>query len=104
VSFVDGRGDIERILEAMEFVAVSSYERYQTKWEVDGVVVTIDEYPFGVFVELEGNLSMIAELAERLAFDVDEALVEAIDTLFTEWRRNRGLEFKAEMRFEDFDG
>jgi len=103
ISFCDPDGQIEKILAAMEFTPTTSYERYQTKWEIDGVKVTLDEYPFAEAVEREGEKRMIEKLAKELGFDPKEGLTKPIDTLFQEWRKKRGLSFKPHMQFNDFD-
>lgn len=46
------------ISNVMHFTTVESYERYRTVFENDEVEISVDEYPFGVCVEIE-NKSMI---------------------------------------------
>jgi len=103
VSFQDRNGQVEKILAAMEFHPKTSYERYQTKWEVDGVKVTLDEYPFADVIEIEGKKESIERLAQKLGFNPADGLTKPIDTLFQEWRKERGLPFKSHMRFNDFN-
>ena len=39
----------------MHFTTVESYERYRTVFENDEVEISVDEYPFGVYVEIENK-------------------------------------------------
>lgn len=103
ISFQDPNGQIEKILEAMEFTPTTSYERYQTSWEINGVHVTLDEYPYADIIEIEGEKERIERLAKELGFDTRKGLTKPVDTLFQEWRKKRGLPFKPHMRFNDFD-
>lgn len=103
IKFTDETTQIEKILEAMEFIPSTSYERYQTKWVIDGVHVTLDEYPFGDFVEIEGKKEAIEKIALELGFVLSDGLIKPIDTLFQEWRKSNGLPFKPQMKFDDFD-
>jgi predicted adenylyl cyclase CyaB len=103
ILFQDLNGQIERILEAMEFVPTTSYERYQTKWEINGVHITLDEYPYADLIEIEGEKEKIACLAKDLGFELNDSLTKPTDTLFQEWRKERGLLFKPHMRFNDYD-
>ncbi|MFZ5932521.1 MAG: class IV adenylate cyclase [Patescibacteria group bacterium] len=103
ISFRDPEGQIEKILEVMEFKPTTSYERYQTTWEINEVHVTLDEYPYADIVEIEGEKDAIEHLAQELGFNIKEGLTKPIDTLFQEWRKERGLPFKPHMKFNDFD-
>ncbi|MDD3531944.1 MAG: class IV adenylate cyclase [Candidatus Shapirobacteria bacterium] len=103
ISFRDPKGEIEKILGAMEFTPTTSYERYQTGWEIDGAHVTLDEYPYADIIEIEGKKEIIEKLAKEFGFDIKEGLTKPVDTLFQEWRKKKGLPFKPHMRFNDFD-
>ena len=103
IKFHDPDRQIEKILEAMEFRPTTSYERFQTRWEVNGVHVTLDEYPFADIIEIEGEKKAIEQLAQKLGFSIKQGLTKPIDTLFQEWRKERGLTFKPHMKFDDFN-
>lgn len=103
ISFVDSEGKIEKILEAMEFFPTTSYERHQTKWEMNGAYITLDEYPYADIIEIEGGANEIESAAYKLGFDIKQGLTKPVDTLFQEWRKERGLPMKSHMRFDDFD-
>lgn len=103
ISFEDTQGMIENILAAMEFTSTTSYERYQTRWELKGVHVTLDEYPHTTVIEIEGDKELIDSVANKLGFNISQSLTKPIDTLFQEWRESQGLSFKPHMRFNDFN-
>jgi adenylate cyclase class 2 len=103
IKFSDSTSQIEKILEVMEFIPTTSYERYQTKWQIGNVYISLDEYPYADFLEIEGQKEEIEKIAEQLGFLVSEGLTKPVDTLFQEWRKERGLLFKPHMRFNDFD-
>lgn len=103
ISFQDPEGQIEKILEMMEFKPTTSYERYQTRWEINGAHVTLDEYPYADIIEIEGKKDIIESLAQEFGFNIKKGLTKPTDTLFQEWRKKRGLPFKPHMRFNDFD-
>lgn len=103
VKFTDPSNQIEKILEAIEFMSTTSYERYQAKWKIGDIHITLDEYPCADFIEIEGPRKRIESLAKELGFDIKDGLTKPVDTLFQEWREERGLSFKLHMRFNDFD-
>ncbi len=94
---------LEKILERMEFKPASSYERYRTELKKGDIKVTIDEYPFSSYLEIEGREEEIKKIAKKLGFSLKDNLTDSCDTLFQKWRQERGLPFRPHMRFEDYD-
>lgn len=95
--------DLVKIIKEMGFSETTSYERYRTELLLDEVKVTIDEYPFACFVEMEGEEPKITALSKRLGFKLGENLTASCDTLFTEWRLDRGKSPMPHMTFEGYD-
>lgn len=93
----------KKIIEAMGFFPVSSYERYRTTFERDNVKIMIDEFPFANFVEVEGDEVDVVNVSKELGFNIEDSLSLPCDTLFQKWRKERGLQFKEHLTFEDFD-
>lgn len=96
---------VEKILSMMKFTPVTSYERYRTTLQSKDkdIKVTIDEYPFANFVEIEGAEKKINELIQKLPFSFKDNLTESCDTLFQQWRKAKGLPFKPHMLFQDYN-
>lgn len=94
---------IDHILRAMEFSPTSSYEKYRTKVNEGEVQLTIDEYPYQTFIEIEGDEDKITAVAKQLGFDVHDHLLLPADTLFNQWRVARGLPHSMHMSFESYD-
>ncbi|MDR1300273.1 MAG: class IV adenylate cyclase [Candidatus Nomurabacteria bacterium] len=103
VTFFDAKNNIESILKALEFSPTTSYERYRSEWKLDGATITLDEYPFANFIEIEGKQQNIQRVVKKLNFHVADALTDPADTLFQKWRKEHGLSFKAHLRFDDYD-
>jgi adenylate cyclase class 2 len=53
------------ILDALGYRPALLYEKRRSTWLVSGAEVVLDELPFGLFVEIEGDEDAIGE-AERL--------------------------------------
>ncbi len=62
------------ILEALGYKPSLVYEKRRETWRIGGVELVIDELPFGLFLELEGEEDAILE-AERL-LDLSETEAE----------------------------
>ena len=93
----------EKILNMMEFTPFSSYDRYRTKIKGMDTIITIDEYPFQSFVEVEGAEIDIRKVALLLGLNIGNNTNLPCDTLFTEWRKSRNLPIKYNMTFADYD-
>ena len=62
---VEDADALDAILDALGYAPAVVYEKRRETWLVAGVEVVIDELPFGLFVEIEGEEESILE-AERL--------------------------------------
>jgi adenylate cyclase, class 2 len=62
---VSDAGALASILEALGYRPALVYEKRRETWRVAGAEVVIDELPFGLFVEIEGEEERIME-AEQL--------------------------------------
>lgn len=95
----------EKILENMEYLPVSSYERYRvTGFNKDkSIKLTIDEFPFANYIEIEGNEEKIKKIALNLGLKIEKNITKSCDTLYQEWRKDKGLIFAPHMLFEGFD-
>jgi adenylate cyclase class 2 len=62
---VDDPDALASILDALGYTPALIYEKRRATWRMSGVEVVIDELPFGLFAEIEGDEDSIRE-AERL--------------------------------------
>lgn len=62
------------ILDALGYSPALVYEKRRETWHLSGAVIVLDELPFGLFAEIEGEESAIRE-AERL-LDLQDAEAE----------------------------
>lgn len=61
------------ILEALGYRPALVYEKRRTTWRVGGVEVVLDELPFGLFLEIEGEEALILEAERLLKLEAAEA-------------------------------
>ena len=71
---VDDADALADILDALGYTPAVVYEKRRETWLVAGVEVVLDELPFGLYVEIEGEEEPILE-AERL-LEIDGATEE----------------------------
>ena len=66
---VEDPSAMARILDALGFMPVLVYEKRRRTWRFEDVEVVIDELPFGLFMEIEGNENRIDAAEQTLGID-----------------------------------
>jgi adenylate cyclase class 2 len=81
---VDDLGMAVKLLETMGCKKKSYQETKRELWTLDGVEITIDEWPFlEPFVEVEGQSEeMVKNVSEKIGFDYGQALFCCVSTLY----------------------
>jgi adenylate cyclase class 2 len=78
--------NFELVLNRLGYLPRWRYEKYRTKFSGDEPgIVTIDETPIGVFLELEGSAEWIDRTAARLGFSPSEYCTASYAALYREY-------------------
>lgn len=82
---VDSFAQAELLLSTVGCRKKSYQETKRELWRLDGVEITIDEWPFlEPFVEVEGDSKeAVKAVSEKIGFDYNQALFCAVDTLYS---------------------
>lgn len=97
---VDDDEQLVAILEGLDLRPSFRYQKYREEYgSTPALLLTIDETPIGVFLELEGDEAAIRKAAAAL--DIDEArfITASYATLFLERRERHGLGASEHMVF-----
>ena len=102
--------DIDNFLfivsNVMHFTTVESYERYRTVFENDEVEISVDEYPFGVCVEIENKSTtknpedVVKEWVNRIGLNINDAYRLSWDDKYLELCEEQGIERFSEVTFD----
>ena len=94
----------QRILEALGFQVVTMYEKYRAAYLLDTVEVSLDEMPFGNFIEIEGpSESAIQMVATKLGLTWENRSAQSYMRLFATVKGNIMLDMR-DLTFENFKG
>lgn len=94
----------QKFIEALGFVSKYMYEKQRTTYDLDGLKVTLDELPYGDFVEIEGHdASAIRAASDRLELNWDERLPETYLSIFRRMKELSNFNFN-DLTFENFKG
>jgi adenylate cyclase, class 2 len=72
---------IEKIIEGLGLKPILVYEKRRKTWNFRSVEIVLDELPFGLFMEIEGSITSIAEAEMILEIEHFEAENESYPSL-----------------------
>lgn len=78
----------ELVLNRLGYTPGFRYEKFRTKFAAPPGIITIDETPIGVFLELEGPSEWIDSTAVRLGFGPSEYCTLSYGALYREYLRS----------------
>jgi len=97
-------GAAKRLLEALGYRVYTNYEKYRETYRLGGVLVALDEMPFGCFTELEGpSAESIRASADQLGLDWSARVPTSYLELFFALKQCRNLQMDA-LSFDAFRG
>jgi adenylate cyclase class 2 len=82
---------LQTILEELGLHAWFRYEKYREEFTAGDVLITVDETPVGVFVEIEGNEEAIHRTATALGKSVADYITDSYRFLYLQHRDANGL-------------
>ncbi|MCX8061094.1 MAG: class IV adenylate cyclase [Anaerolineales bacterium] len=73
-----------RLLEALEYFVIMTYEKYRSEYELDRGKISLDEMPYGNFVEIEGeSAEQIQKICSSLNLDWSKRVFYSYAELFS---------------------
>lgn len=92
-----GIEDIESmryILERIGFSYIRIFEKFRINMEYKGAILSIDELPFGIYLEIEGEEDDINLITKELGYRDEDKIVGTYWDLFEEYKQENNLEGK----------
>ena len=98
--FENGR----KILEALGFLPVATYEKYRSTYDLGELHIMLDELPYGDFVEIEGpDVPALQQASKELGLDFSAAIPASYLALFESLCQQRELD-PAQLTFAALNG
>lgn len=98
-------GDFETtsaLLTALGYQVSRIYEKYRTEYRLNRLIITLDELPYGDFIEIEGpDVGEIQQMADRLGLDWSANIAVNYLILLDRVKAYRELAFR-DLTFENF--
>jgi len=90
------------LFKALGYDVAMMYEKYRTVYDLDEVHVTLDEMPYGSFIEIEGpRPESIQSMARSLECSWDCRVLDSYTAIFEQLRAALGFSFR-DLSFENF--
>jgi len=89
-------------LQALGYQITLMYEKNRTTYMLGGALVTLDEMPYGNFMEIEApDPARIRALSQRLGLDWERRILDSYTALFERLKTALGLDYR-DLSFENF--
>lgn len=94
------------IINVMQFKIVESYERYRTVFDNDEIEISVDEYPFGICVEIENKSQtknpedIVKKWVNKIGLNINDAYRLSWDDKYLELCEEQGIERFNEVTFD----
>jgi len=92
-----------QILSKMGYQLVSSYERYRETYILNGVKITLDEFPFGYILEIEGDNSGIHQICKLLNLKMKKSYPLSCDDAYVDLCKKNHIKPKDHILFDDLE-
>ena len=93
-----------QFLEALGYREIIVYEKHRATYELDDVLIMLDEVPYGNFLEIEGETAeQIHAVAKKLRLDRNAVIRTSYTALFKVAATTLHLTFR-DLTFKNFDG
>jgi adenylate cyclase class 2 len=79
-----------QILEKLGMRVWFRYQKYRREYEVDSVIVAVDETPIGNYVEIEGSEKCICDFAGKMGIEESKFLRQSYYSLYLDECRFKG--------------
>ena len=96
---VNSYPEIVALLGKIGFFKVSSYERIRTTYLTKDVELVLDDFPFGTYLEIEGETERIKAVAKQLGLEMGDNITQSCDDLYAEIQRALGRPIDDHIKF-----
>jgi adenylate cyclase class 2 len=97
-TIVEDAQALAAILDALGYKPALIYEKQRATWRLGGAEVVVDELPFGLFAEIEGEENAIREVEQQLGLAEIEAEMASYPELTRRHGENRGNMIEARFQ------
>lgn len=99
---VDDFNAANLLLESLGFIVQLVYEKYRTDYRYQSAIISVDELPYGDFIEIEADdPELIKMILGELGLKLSASIKDSYTGLFDKLHKKSSLEFR-DLTFENF--
>lgn len=93
----------QQLLEQLGYRVAAVYEKYRSMYKFETFLITLDELPYGKFIEIEGeNPEKISEFTKKLGLNPQASIPNSYQGLFDQLKATMNLPAK-NLAFWEFE-
>ena len=92
-----------QILNKMGYEITTSYERYRETYKNEGIKITLDEFPFGYILEIEGEEKNINNICDLLKLNKEKSYALSCDDVYEDLCKKENIKPKKHILFDDLN-
>lgn len=93
-----------QFLEALGYKVQMIYEKYRSTYQLDEVLITLDEMPYGHFIELEGpEPDQIQKVCNQIGLNWNARIIDSYTDIFDRLKATLDLNIQ-DLVFANFEG
>ncbi|MDD5638789.1 MAG: CYTH domain-containing protein [Candidatus Pacebacteria bacterium] len=100
-SFVADADSFLKILNKMGYEVTTSYERYREIYILKESKITLDEFPFGYILEIEGEEKEIKKICRLLNLKISDSYALSCDDVYVDLCKREKIQPKDHILFDD---
>lgn len=93
--------DTEEILTKLGYFKISSYERIRDTFYANNCKITVDSFPFGDLLEIEGKLENIINISKKLGLEIKNNTTKSCDDIYVDICTAKGETIKEHIIFNE---
>lgn len=97
-------GDLDKLAYILRKLGLEEKKimvKYRMKWSLNNTEVTIDELPFGMYAEIEGECEDILETAKILDFNLEDKILGTYWDLFDDYKKDHEVSDQENIVFPE---
>jgi len=103
ISFVADADSFLKILNKMGYEVTTSYERYREIYILKESKITLDEFPFGYILEIEGEEKEIKKICRLLNLKISDSYALSCDDVYVDLCKREKIQPKDHILFNDLE-
>jgi adenylate cyclase class IV len=90
-----------KIINRMGYQPTTSYERYRETYLTRDIKITLDQFPFGYILEIEGSEDNIKSVCDLLNLDFKKSYPLSCDDVYVDLCKKKNIKAKDHILFDD---